>query len=197
MANIVASVEFIGFDHSRSFYRVDLGQVPWSAVQSISFLDDGVKLGGTGGASGADIDFVAIAGEWYASPDNILSLVPPGNTLQADVVYNPGFMAQWVPGDLGPWDTSHFFGTAPGNGYDPAQATLGVADGDLDASLGTLSLARADRSACCSTPRSPPVPAAHPSSICTLPSTEAKASTPTASRSSSRTRERPCPPPAI
>ncbi|MBO1909069.1 hypothetical protein J4G37_29910, partial [Microvirga sp. 3-52] len=139
MANIVASVELIGFDGSRSIYRVDLGQAPWSTVQAISFVDDGVKSGGTGGASGADLDFVAISNIPYTLED-FPAVVSGSTDLDAEVVYKPGYIARWYDGDLGPWDTSHLFGTGQGNFYDAVRATLGTADGDLDASIGTLSL---------------------------------------------------------
>lgn len=98
-----------------------------------------MKSGGSGGASGADIDFVAISDGLYASPADIPSSVTH-STLNADVVYNPGFVAQWLQGDLGPWDTPGLFGTAAGHVYDPARATLGTMDGDLNGSTGTLSL---------------------------------------------------------
>jgi Ca2+-binding RTX toxin-like protein len=143
MANVVAHAEFIGFDGSRSIYRVDLGQLPSSTVQSIALLDDGVKSGGSGGASGADIDFVAIADGLYSSPAEIPSSVTQSNALNASVVYNPGFVAQWLQGDLGPWDTSHLFGTTPGHVYDPVKATLDSMDGDSNGSTGTLSLGEA------------------------------------------------------
>jgi Ca2+-binding RTX toxin-like protein len=140
MASVVASAEFIGFDGSRSIYRVDLSQLPSSTVQSIALLDDGVKSGGSGGASGADIDFVAISDRPYSLPAEIHAALNQSNAVNASVVYNPGFVAQWLQGDLGPWDTPDLFGTAAGHVYDPARATLGTMDGDLNGSTGTLSL---------------------------------------------------------
>ena len=140
MTSIVASAEFIGFDGSRSIYRVDLSQLPSNTVQAISLVDDGVKSGGTGGASGIDIDFMVISASLYPTPDGIQHLPAHDGSIDADVVFHPGYLSQWLLGDLGPWDTSHLFGTTPGNVYDPSTARLGQADGDFNGSAGTLSL---------------------------------------------------------
>jgi Ca2+-binding RTX toxin-like protein len=143
MTSIVASAEFIGFDGSRSIYRVDLSQLPSSTLQAISLIDDGVRSGGTGGSSGADIDFVTISDFYCTSAKAFSESLASGGGLDASVVYHPGFLAQWVLGDLGPWDTSHLFGTAPGNVYDPTIAALDRVDGDANGSTGTLSLGEA------------------------------------------------------
>ncbi|WP_285892602.1 calcium-binding protein [Microvirga terrae] len=143
MTSIVASAELIGFDGSRSIYRVDLSQLPFSTLQAISLVDDGVRSGGTGGSSGADIDFVAISDLVPPSTHDFQSVLADSKVLGADVVFHAGYLAQWVLGDLGPWDSSHLFGTVPGNVYDPAIATLGLADGDANGSKGTLSLGEA------------------------------------------------------
>ncbi len=138
MTSVAAAATFLGFDGSRSIYRVDLSQVSWS-VQSVTFVDDGVRSGGRGGASGADLDFVAFSNSFYNSPV-LPTAITQSNSLNADVVFHPGYMAQWVDGDPPIWNTSNFFGTAPGNVFDPNKATLGLADGDQDASFGSISL---------------------------------------------------------
>ncbi|WP_262300355.1 hypothetical protein, partial [Microvirga sesbaniae] len=61
MTTVGVSAEFIGFHAGRGIYRIDLSQVPLSTIQSIAFIDDGIRSGGSGGSSGADIDFVSIS----------------------------------------------------------------------------------------------------------------------------------------
>ncbi len=139
MTSVAVSADFLGFDGSRSIYRIDLSQVPLSTVQAVTFVDDGIRSGGRGGASGADLDFVAFSDTQYTSPVLPLS-VTQSNALDASVVYHPGYLAQLLDGDPPLWNTSHFFGTLPGNIFDPNQATLGLADGANDASTGTISL---------------------------------------------------------
>jgi Ca2+-binding RTX toxin-like protein len=142
MTNIVASAEFVGFDGSRSIYRVDLAQAPWSTVQAISFVDDGVRSGGTGGASGFDLDFVGFFDRPYTLED-FPAAASGSSDLGAEVIYSPGYIARWYDGNLGSWDTSHLFGTRQGNFVDAGRATLGTADGDDDGRIGTLSLGEA------------------------------------------------------
>lgn len=139
MTSVVAQAEFLGFHAGRGIYRIDLSQTSLSVLQTIAFIDDGIRTGGSAGASGADIDFVSVSDMFYDSVD-LHPSITQGNSLSAEVVYRPGYMTQWLGGDMPLWNTSSLFGTNPGHVYDAARSTLGIADGANDASSGTLSL---------------------------------------------------------
>ncbi|WP_052003222.1 calcium-binding protein [Microvirga sp. BSC39] len=140
MTSVVVQPEFLGFHAGRGIYRIDLSQIPLSVLQTISFIDDGVRTGGSAGASGADIDFVSFSSEYFASASALDPSVTQANSLSAEVVYRPGYMTEWHQGDSTLWNTSSLFGTTSGHVYNAARSTLGVADGANDASTGTLSL---------------------------------------------------------
>lgn len=139
MTDVVVQADFLGFHAGRGIYRIDLSQTSLNVLQTITFVDDGIRSGGTGGASGADVDFVSVSGMFADSVD-LHPSITQGNSLSAEVVYRPGYLTQWLSGDLPSWNTSSLFGTNPGHVYDAARSTLGIADGANDASTGTLSL---------------------------------------------------------
>ncbi|MEE1657661.1 calcium-binding protein [Microvirga sp. CF3062] len=139
MTSVVAQAEFLGFHAGRGIYRIDLSQTSLSVLQTISFVDDGIRTGGTGGASGADIDFVSVS-DMFCDSVELHPSITRGNSLSAEVAYRPGYLTEWIAGDMPSWNTSNLFGTNPGHYYDSTRSTLGVADGANDASTGTLSL---------------------------------------------------------
>lgn len=142
MASVQLSAEYVGQAGSTGVYRIDLSQCSLATIQSITFVDDNVRSGGSGGASGLDIDFIKLsetlangstAGDSTFVGENAFDFSSNG------VVYYPGFLRQWRTGDDEHWNTSYLFGTN-NNAYDPSIPTLGERDGRESASVGALSL---------------------------------------------------------
>jgi Ca2+-binding RTX toxin-like protein len=144
MSSVRVNVEQIGSVGSTVVYRIDLSQSGLSEIRSITFGDDNIKSGGTGGASGLDLDFLKLSSQLTTSASNAAddTLIVGENAFNFSgngVVYHPGYLRQWNAGDVEFWNTNHLFGTT-GNVYDPALSTLGVRDGQESASFGALSL---------------------------------------------------------
>ena len=142
MASVRLSAEYVGQAGSTGVYRIDLSQSGLNTIQSITFLDDNVRSGGSGGASGLDLDFLKLSETHTTSASNAADTIVGENAFNfstSGVAYYPGFLRQWSPADDEHWNVSYLFGTDY-NSYDPTVPTLGIRDGRESASVGALSL---------------------------------------------------------
>lgn len=142
MASVRLSAEYVGQAGSTGVFRIDLSQSGLNTIQSITFLDDNARSGGSGGASGLDLDFIKLSETFTSSASNAGDTIVGDNAFDfstAGVRYHPGFLRQWMPWEDEHWNVSYLFGT-DNNAYDPTIPTLGIRDGRESASVGALSL---------------------------------------------------------
>ncbi len=124
-------------------YRVDLGASGLSSVGSITVHDDNVISGGTGGASGFDLDFIEMSDVVTADAATAASQLPGQSGFDfssAGVVFNAGFLSTWHTGDNAIWNTAQLFGTTGSQQYSEALATLSALDGSNGSPNGEISL---------------------------------------------------------
>ncbi|MET0428108.1 MAG: calcium-binding protein [Microvirga sp.] len=147
MAVVQLSAEYLGQYANTGIYRVDLSQSGLGTVKAITIADDNVISGGSGAASGFDLDFVSLSSAFAATPTAAVSLSGDKafDFSGGGVVFQPGYLQPWAAGDAPVWNTGSLFGTTSGNVYAPELATLGVADGALTSASGSISLGEAGR----------------------------------------------------
>jgi Ca2+-binding RTX toxin-like protein len=130
MTTVTLSSTYIGSVSDTGIYRVDLTQSGLTAIQAITIYDDKVVSGGTGAASGFDLDFLKISSTFTDSASVASGL--QGDAVfdfsELGVAFQPGFLQAWSPSDPASWNAPTLFGTVGANTYSPALATLGVQD---------------------------------------------------------------------
>jgi Ca2+-binding RTX toxin-like protein len=130
MSTVALTATYIGVVGSTGIYRVDLTQSGLTAIQAITIFDDRAVSGGTGAASGFDLDFLKISSTLTDSPSAASGL--QGDAVfdfsGAGVVFQPGFMQAWDPSDPVSWSAPNLLGTVGANSYSPSLATLDVQD---------------------------------------------------------------------
>lgn len=127
-------------------FRVDLSTSGLSVIQSIIVEDDNKISGGTGAASGFDLDVMKLSPTLTSSPSQVASLVGLNAFTFSDagVVFKPGFLQPYSPSDPLSWNQNRLFGTA-GSSVDFTSATLNALDGEEAADLGAISLGEGGR----------------------------------------------------
>ncbi|MBM6594265.1 calcium-binding protein [Microvirga pudoricolor] len=122
-------------------YRIDLSQSGLSEILSITFKDDSVTSGGTGAASGFDLDFVKVSSTLTNGADSVATLTgdPVFDYSAGGVLFSPGYRQAYQSGDPREWDAPYLFGTTQ-DVYDPSKATLGDLDGTRSSDNGSISL---------------------------------------------------------
>jgi Ca2+-binding RTX toxin-like protein len=136
----------IGQVVSTGVYRIDLSTLGLGTIQSITLWDDQIVSGGTGGASGFDLDFIKLSTTFTASASTAASLTGQNVfDFTTGVSYQPGYFQTWTVGDPLEWNTPYLFGTTGGHIYSPGKATLGVRDGLNLGDSGGLSLGEGGR----------------------------------------------------
>ncbi|MET0531583.1 MAG: hypothetical protein ABW003_25180, partial [Microvirga sp.] len=136
MATVKLSAAYIGTIGDTGVYRVDLSQSGLATIGAISIYDDKVISGGSGAASGFDLDFLKVSSTFTADP-TIASALAGDNVFDFNggVVYQPGFMEPWDPSEPPSRAAPNLFGTVGANTYSPELSTLGIND-DKFISLG-------------------------------------------------------------
>jgi Ca2+-binding RTX toxin-like protein len=129
MATVRLDVVSIGRVGDTNIYRVDLGQSGFSSVSAITIRDDNVLSGGSGSASGLDLDYVRVLNTATADPAQVAGTAgePVFDFGPGGVVFQAGFQTPVGPNDPPEWNTN-LLGTSGANVYDPSKATLGIAD---------------------------------------------------------------------
>jgi Ca2+-binding RTX toxin-like protein len=133
--------DYIGQSGNTGIYRVNLSDSGLSTIQSITVYDDNVISGGSGGASGFDLDFVGLSSGEISDLSKVAALTRDAafDFSENGVVFHPGFQQPWAVGNAPEWNVPYLFGTT-GNVYNPAYATLDAADGSRKSDSGSISL---------------------------------------------------------
>jgi serralysin len=128
-------------------YRVDLNGLATGQIRSVTILDDGLISGGTGAASGIDVDFINLSNVLTSSASTAAGLAPsPALSFTADrVSLQSGFLQPWSSGDAADWNRSILFGNTASGGINLATATLSVRDGANPTEAGSVSLGEGGR----------------------------------------------------
>ncbi len=140
------SPTYLGQVGNTGVYRVSLADLSASAIGSIAIFDDRVVSGGTGGASGFDLDFITISSAFTSSASTAASFLsrPAQVTFTSPAVAAfAGFQQAWSVGDPASWNTPFLHGFFPGTQNTQINfgvASFGVRDGDNNGSLGALAL---------------------------------------------------------
>jgi Ca2+-binding RTX toxin-like protein len=136
MATVKLSAVYIGTIGDTGIYRVDLSQSGFASIGAISIYDDKAISGGTGAASGFDLDFMKVSSTLTYDPTTASGLVGENVfDFSNGVVYQPGFMQPWDPTEPPSRSAPNLFGTVGANAYSPDLSTLGIND-DKFISLG-------------------------------------------------------------
>jgi Ca2+-binding RTX toxin-like protein len=136
MASVKLNATYIGAIGDTGIYRVDLSQSGLASIGAISIYDDKAISGGTGAASGFDLDFLKVSSTFTNDPSIASGLA--GDSIfdfSGGVVYQPGFMQPWDPSEPPSRSAPNLFGTVGANTYSSALATLDLND-DKFISLG-------------------------------------------------------------
>jgi Ca2+-binding RTX toxin-like protein len=116
-------------EHS-GIYVLDLQSSGLTTIKSITIQDDNIVSGGSGGASGFDLDFIKLSTVATTNPKSVGSLADLGAfDFTNGVAFHAGFMRDWETGDDAVWNTTHLYGTTVGNAYSAAFSTLAIRDG--------------------------------------------------------------------
>ncbi|MEB3229578.1 MAG: calcium-binding protein [Leptolyngbyaceae bacterium] len=141
MAEVTLFPTFLGAVNDSGIFRIDLSTSGLASIQSITIEDDNIISGGTGGASGFDLDTIKLSSTLSSSPSEIAALDGFNifNFSDGAVVFQPGFLQPWQFGDAPIWNRDQLLGTI-GLGVDFTLATLGVVDGTNAADSGSVSI---------------------------------------------------------
>lgn len=130
MASVKLGATYLGTVGDTGIYRVDLSQSGLASIGAISIYDDKLVSGGSGAASGFDLDFMMVSSAFTGLAEIAASL--QGDNVfdfsGAGVIYQPGFMQAWDPSEPASRNAPNLFGTVAGNAYSPALSTLGTND---------------------------------------------------------------------
>ena len=132
---------YIGDVGSSGVFRLDLSSLGLTTVRSIVIRDDNRISGGTGAASGFDLDFITLSNSLTSTASTAASLVGLSVfNFTSGVTYQRGYMQAWSSGQDAGWNRSYLYGTTPAGGYVSSIATLGVRDGTDVSEAGSISL---------------------------------------------------------
>lgn len=135
------SPEYLGTTSSTGVYRISLASLGISKIRSITIRDDNFISGGTGAASGFDLDFIKLSYSNSTSPSSIADLAgEPVFDFTNGVRFQRGYEQTWSFGDNDSWNRAYLFGTDPAGNFVPGIPTLGTRDGANGVESGAVSL---------------------------------------------------------
>ena len=136
----------LGNSGSSGVFRLNLADSGLSSIRYITVEDDNVISGGTGAASGFDLDLIKVSTTLVTDPNQVAALPSLSDFTFADsnVAFQPGFLRAWNQGDPASWNQTDLFG-ASGSSVDFPFATLSTLDGIGIAGAGSLSLGEGGR----------------------------------------------------
>ncbi|MDX2240678.1 MAG: calcium-binding protein [Leptolyngbyaceae cyanobacterium bins.302] len=135
------SPAYLGDVGDSGVFRVNLAESGLTSIQSITIEDDNVISGGTGAASGFDLDMIKLSPVLTNSAFQASFLVGSNAFTFSDLTtsFQPGFLQPWQSGDPEIWNQDRLFGTA-GLRVNFPSATLGVLDGENGLEFGGVSI---------------------------------------------------------
>ena len=127
-------------------FRLNLADSGLAAIRSITLEDDNIISGGTGAASGFDLDLIKISTTFVTSAAQVAALPSLSAFTFADsnVLFKPGFLRPWQSSDPEFWNQSQLFGTSGGSVNFPI-ATFAALDGAERSGVGGLSIGEGGR----------------------------------------------------
>ncbi len=132
---------YLGDTVATGVYRLDLSNIGLATIQSIAIRDDNNISGGTGAASGFDLDFIKLSTTTTTSASTAASLSGLSVfNFTGGVSFSRGFAQTWRSGDNSAWNRPYLFGTDSAGNYLPSIATLGVRDATNSSEGGSISL---------------------------------------------------------
>src|SRR5690349_18596226 len=106
MAQVQLTPTYIGQFRETGIYRIDLSQSGLSEIRSITIYDDNVISGGTGGASGFDLDYLRLS-TGYAEAASTAAGYGGEDAFDftsGGVSFEAGYVQPWARGDLPIWN---------------------------------------------------------------------------------------------
>jgi hypothetical protein len=141
-----SQVTYLGQVNGTFVYRIDLQSFGFAGVRAIQLEDDNIVSGGTGAASGAEIDFLKVSSTSTTSAStaygSISSAVSWGS---GNVRLEQGFLQPWQQGDPAEWNRATLLGTSGVNQVNFGTATLTAGDGVENPFSGTVSIGEGGR----------------------------------------------------
>jgi Ca2+-binding RTX toxin-like protein len=144
--DVVINSVNLGNTGNSGVFRLNLAESGLAAIRSITLEDDNLISGGTGAASGFDLDLIKISTTLVSSPAQVAALPSLSAFTFADsnVLFQPGFLQPWRSSDPATWDQNRLFGTV-GVGVNFLSATLALLDGDDATESGSVSIGEGGR----------------------------------------------------
>lgn len=132
---------YLGTYSNTGVYRVSLASLGLKTIQSIMIRDDSQISGGTGAASGFDLDFVKLSYTNTTTLSQISDLAgEPVFDFSNGVRFQRGFEQTWSSFDNSAWNRPYLFGTDSAGNYLANVATLGALDAFGGSEQGNISL---------------------------------------------------------
>lgn len=138
----VISPTYLGNFGDSGVFRLDLASSGLPKIRSITIQDDNIISGGTGAASGFDLDALKIASIFTTSPFEAESVagLDVFTFSNKKVKLSAGFLQPWEIGDNEDWNQDELFGVN-GTNVDFAVATFNEIDAlDLTGEGGSISI---------------------------------------------------------
>lgn len=137
---------YLGDSGESGVFRLNLAESGLSSIRSITVEDDNIISGGTGAASGFDLDSIKISTSLISDPSQV-ALLPELSAFtfsDSNVLFQPGFLQLWQLGDPAVWNSSQLSGTN-GSRVNFSTATLGSLDGSNGSGFGSVSIGEGGR----------------------------------------------------
>ena len=137
---------YLGDTGDSGVFRLNLADSGLSSIRSITLEDDNIISGGTGAASGFDLDVIKISPTLVSSPAQVAALpsLSAFTFVDSNVLFQPGFLQPWQSGDPVVWNQNQLFGTS-GVSISFPSVTLSVLDGADGLGTGSLSIGEGGR----------------------------------------------------
>jgi len=137
---------YLGDTGDSGVFRLNLADSGLSSIRSITLEDDNIISGGTGAASGFDLDLIKISPTLVSDPAQVAALpsLSAFTFANSNVLFQPGFLQPWQSSDLAIWNQNQLFGTSGASVNFPF-ATLAVLDGKNAADVGAVSIGEGGR----------------------------------------------------
>lgn len=125
------SPAYLGQVGEVGLFRLDLATAGVASIQTITLYDDGLISGGSGAASGFDLDMIKLSTTQVTRASAVSAL--PGlegfDFSHQNVLFEPGFLQPWRSSDPQVWNRNQLFGTVGETQVNFATATLDLVDG--------------------------------------------------------------------
>jgi Ca2+-binding RTX toxin-like protein len=148
---------YLGTVGETGVYRMNLAEFGLSQIGAVAIFDDRVVSGGTGAASGFDLDFVRLSSTLTDDPAAATTVASSGRVVgsriftfidnlgftDSQLAFRAGYVQPWAAGDDPARNVGDLFGTVAGSinsAVNLAAATLGTRDGTVAGTFGSLSL---------------------------------------------------------